>query len=506
MDWISPSTYWHQASSKPDPTYPPLNQQIQADVAIIGAGITGLTAAMHFKNTGRRVVVLEAGRVGAGTTGGTSGHLDAHPDQGARKLIKDFGETAARDVTEGRMAAIGRIETWCQEYSIDCEFHRIPAYLYSESDSGAKELMQEHEALQRLGLTTSWLPQVFLPFPNRGGFRIDDQARFHSLKYLHALAEQIHGNHGAIYEHTTAHPPEDGEPCIVETDGGKVVAKDVLVCTHSAFLGISQFDMRIAPYQSYVITARVEHEIPDALFWDDAEPYHYIRLASASDPRLLIIGGCDHKTGQGGDEREAFDQLEQYARQRFPVQNIEQRWSAELFEPADGLPYVGHVPSAKHLYLSTGYSGTGLTFGTAAGQLLADLVLERSSPLAEIFSPARLKPMAASGNLLKENLNVAKHFVADRFTGDSIESLDQVLPGEGRLVKYNGNQWAVYRDEQGAVHVLSPVCTHMGCHVQWNEAEKTWDCPCHGGRYSAMGERLYGPPPHDLPEQPLAEL
>jgi Rieske Fe-S protein len=254
------------------------------------------------------------------------------------------------------------------------------------------------------------------------------------------------------------------------------------------------------------MTVRVEQELPDALFWDDAEPYHYTRRATTDDPGLIIVGGSDHKTGQGDDERDAFHHLERYVRQRFAVQKIEQRWSAEFFEPADGLPYVGRVPSMKHVYLGTGYSGTGLTFGTVAGRLLADLVLDRANPMSDIFSPSRIKPLAAGGSLIKENLNAAKHFVLDRFTGDSIESLEEVPPGKGRLVKYEGKQWAIYRDDEGAIHVLSPVCTHMGCHVQWNEAEKTWDCPCHGGRFSCLGERLYGPPPKDLEEQALAEL
>ena len=492
-------------TAPPQTDYPPLKGDVVADVAIIGAGITGLTAAMHLADAGKRVVVLEAARVGSGTTGGTSAHLDTMPDQGAGVLIQDFGEAAARAVTEARMSAIAQIESWCRKLSIDCDFRRIPAYAFSESAEGAEELTDECENARRLGLDATMVGQPAMPFAH-GACRIGNQARFHSVRYVQGLAKALHARGVAIHESSRAQPPTDGEPCRVETPGGRVSATDVLLCTHTCYMGITHVDTLIAPYQSYVLTARVAERIPDALYWDDARPYHYIRLASSDDPRLLVVGGADHKTGQGGDEREAFARLETYVRERFDVASIEHRWSAEYLEPADGLPYIGRILTASHVYVAAGFSGTGLTFGTVAGKVLADLHLGRESELAKIFSPSRFKPLAGAANYLSENMNVARRFVADRFGGDSIDSLDEVRAGEGRLVRHRGSQWAVYRDQQGAIHVLSPVCTHAGCRVQWNEFESTWDCPCHGGRFSALGERLYGPPPKDLGTKALDEL
>ncbi|MCA9115529.1 MAG: FAD-dependent oxidoreductase [Planctomycetaceae bacterium] len=493
---------------EPATQYPPHSGPLETDVLIVGGGITGLTAAMHLVAAGRKVAVLEAGRIGAGTTAGTSGHLEALPDQGAGKLIRDFGCEAARAVTRARMEAIDQIETWCHDLATDADFRRVPACSCTESNSEKDSVRQECEHVRELGLDAAMLDLTAsgLPLPAVAGFRVERQGRFHSVRYLRALAQRLQSDGCRIHEHTRAMPPRDGDPCTVETAHGQVTAGRVLLCTHSAYLGISEIDIRVAPYQSYVMTVRVREEFPDVLYWDDAEPYHYIRRATAADPHLLIVGGADHKTGQGGNEAEACDRLERYVRERFDVTEILQRWSAEYFEPADGLPLIGRVPFRERTFLATGFSGTGLTFGTVAGRVLADLVLERETPLADIFSMSRLKLLAAGKGLLTENLNAAHRFVADRFGGREIDSLDEIAAGEGAVVQYRGSQWAVYRDPQQAVHVLSPVCTHAGCHVQWNEAEHTWDCPCHGGRFSPQGQRLYGPPADDLEQQAPGEL
>ena len=497
MRFLSPDSYWLQSAHSPLSTYPALTSDQRLDVAIIGGGITGLTAALLLAQAGKKVAVVEAGQIGTGTTGGTSAHLDTLPDQGAHVLIRDFGEEAARQVTRARMEAIDRIEAWTQQCQIDCDFRRVTAQAYTEHEKAIDHLRKEGEAAERLGMKVTLRPSASLPFPTAAAFEIHQQGRFHSINYLRGLAKAVQAAGAAIYENTAAQPPADGTPCTIRAGGWELTASDVIVATHAAFLGISQFDIRQAPYQSYVMAVRVEDDVPDALYWDDEDPYHYTRLAASDDPRLLIIGGADHKTGQA-DERQQFELLEQYITERFKVLRIERRWSAEFFEPSDGLPYIGRVPSTDHLYIATGYSGTGLTYGTAGGSILADLILGRTSPYEKVFAPNRLKPLAAAKSLISENVNAAKHFIADRFKAEHVESLDVVPHGEGRIVQFENETYAVYRDEYGAVHTMSPECTHAGCYVQWNNAEKTWDCPCHGGRYAATGERIYGPPARPL--------
>jgi glycine/D-amino acid oxidase-like deaminating enzyme/nitrite reductase/ring-hydroxylating ferredoxin subunit len=393
--------------------------------------------------------------------------------------------------------AIDQIESWTRQFGIECDFRRVSAVAYTERADRADRIHAEYEAAHRLGLDVVVKSDAGLPFATAAALEIRDQARFHVLKYLRGLAQAVQGGTISIYESTRAEPPDDGDPCTVRANGHQLVATDVIVATHSSYLGISQFDMRQAAYQSYVLAVRVDDDVPDALYWDDEQPYHYIRLASSDDRRLLIIGGADHKTGEG-NEVEHVRQLRDYVSRRFAVVGIEQQWSAEFFEPSDGLPMIGRVPFTDHLYIATGFSGTGLTYGTAAGKILADLILSRASQYAPVFSPTRFKPLTAAKDFISENLNAAMHFATDRFSAEHLKSLDMVKTGEGRIVQLNGAKYAVYRDEQNQLHQMSPVCTHAGCYVQWNDLEKTWDCPCHGGRYSPTGERLYGPPPADL--------
>jgi glycine/D-amino acid oxidase-like deaminating enzyme/nitrite reductase/ring-hydroxylating ferredoxin subunit len=493
---VHPS-YWRETAGPNVHHYAPLERDLDTDIAIIGGGITGLTAALQLKMAGRKVAVLEGNDIGAGTTGFTTAHLDMTTDQPLKQLIDDFGEATAAAVVQASRRAIDEIQHRCNQFG-DCDFVRIPSYQYTETGRNPQWVNDQLESGLKLALPLSHIDCAPLPFYNRGGVVCRDQGRLHSQRYLQHMAAQIHGDDCFVFEHTRAQPPEEGKPCKVETPRGTVRAKQVFVATHSPYLRISQWDAKVHAYQSYVIGVRVNDTVPDALFWDDAEPYHYIRWASSSEPDLLLIGGADHKTGQGANERECFKQLEDYAAERFSIRSIEYRWSAEFFEPVDGLPYVGRVPGWEDIYLATGYAGTGITLGTVAGNLVADLILNRDNPLEAAFNPGRLNVRASAGTFISENLNAAYHFVADRFAGKQVDSLNDVAPGTGRLVTLEGQQRAVYRDPTGHAHVLSPVCTHAGCIVHWNEAEKTWDCPCHGGRYTAEGKCFYGPPPRDL--------
>jgi nitrite reductase/ring-hydroxylating ferredoxin subunit len=307
-----------------------------------------------------------------------------------------------------------------------------------------------------------------------------------------------------VFEQTRAKPPEEGQPCVIPTSGGTVRAKEVFVATHSAFLNVSQWDLRVAPYTSYVLGVRVEDEVPDALFWDDADPYHYIRIETVgkgvSSHDVLIVGGEDHKTGQENDANKRFGALERWTRHRFPmVERIEYRWSGEVLEPVDGLAFIGRNPlDAKNVFIATGDSGNGMTHGTIAGLLLTDLIMDRKNDWEAIYDPSRIS-LKALPTFAKENLNVALQYTDLVVAGD-VDSADEIKPGTGAIMSRGLSKVAVYRDPEGAIHERSAVCTHLGCIVKWNTLENTWDCPCHGSRFDCLGKVIQGPANRDLRE------
>ncbi len=481
-------TLWWKTVEMPE--YPALDGDTRVDVAVVGGGITGLTAARLLVREGKRVAVLEQGRIGCGTTGGTSAHVTQVPDLRYHELRSKWGLEDLRTVVDSSRAALERIASLVEEDRIDCDFARIPAYLYSESPDELSKLEEEVKAAREAGMAAELVHAVPLPFPVAAAVRYEDQARFHPLKYLASLARTVQNNGGRIHEGSRVVEVEAGEPCRVKTEkGGTVTADSVLFATHTP-AGFSLLHAELEPLRSYVLAAKLRQgEPPEGLFFDTADPYNYTRRQGD----LLIVGGKDHKTGEDHKPEESYRALEEYVRQRWDVASIDYRWSAQFYDPPDGLPMIGRAVTSKHVFVATGYSGVGLVFGTLGGMLLADFALGRENPWAKVYSPSRLKPLAAGPHVLKMNLESGVAFVKDRFTTPKIGAVSEIPLGEGRVVEIGGERAAVYRDESGAARAVSAVCTHAGCLVHWNAAEKSWDCPCHGSRFATDGGVLEGP-------------
>ena len=480
-------TLWWKTVEMPE--YPALDGDTRVDVVVVGAGITGLTAARLLVKEGKRVMVLEQGRVGSGTTGGTTAHVTQVPDLRFRDLRSKWGIDDLRMVVDSSRAALERIAALVEEDAIDCDFVRIPAYLYSESSDEISKLEEEVEAAREAGMAVELVRSVPLPFPVAAAVRYEDQARFHPLEYLASLARTVQRNGGRVHERTRVLEVDAGEPCRVRTERGTVTAGSVLFATHTP-AGFSLLHTELEPLRSYVLTAKLRSgEPPEGLFFDTADPYHYTRRQGD----LLIVGGKDHKTGEDGKPEESYRALEEYVRQRWAVGSIEHRWSAQFYDPPDGLPMIGRALTSGHVFVATGYSGVGMVFGTLGGMLLADFALGRENPWAAVYRPSRVKPLAAGPHVLKMNLEAGAAFVKDRIKTPKIDTVSEISLGEGRVVEIGGERAAVYRDESGALQAVSAVCTHAGCLVHWNAAEKSWDCPCHGSRFATDGGVLEGP-------------
>ncbi|MEA2333189.1 MAG: hypothetical protein QOH58_3327 [Thermoleophilaceae bacterium] len=483
---------------------PALLADVHADVCVVGAGITGLSAALELARTGASVTVLEGRFVGAGATGYTTAKLSSLHGLSYARLEGSLGGDAARVYGEANERGIARAFELAGELGIDCELRRKPNLTYSESPADRGRIEAETEAAQRAGLPATLVEDSDLPYPIASAVRFADQAQFHPVKYLQGLAAALEGLGVRIHEGTLAVSVDAGAPCRVRTEGGRTVtAGSVVVATHLPFLDRGLYFARCHPERSYVVAAPYEGTAATAgMYLSTESPAHSIRTHTVGAHTWLLVGGESHKTGQA-DERQRYDRLEGWARERFGVEPA-MRWATQDHMPADGVPYIGPVdPISKNVYVATGFRKWGLAMGIAASELLASWVEGRDHVWRELFDTRRVRPRASAGALLRENLNVALHFVGDRLVKRA--GVESIGPGEGRVVGAGLGQRAVYRDGDGTLHALSARCTHLGCIVSWNSGEQTWDCPCHGSRFAASGEVIAGPavkplPPRNLPE------
>ncbi len=493
----------------PSPRHRSLRGEIQVDVAVIGSGITGITAACLLKRAGKTVAVLEARQLGAGETGRTTAHITSAIDQRYRSIVSKFGSDGAAAVHRSQEAAIARIASFVQELQIDCQFERVTGYLYAEKPEQVEAIEAEAATCKQLRIPSALTDTLPLPFPVQRALGFPDQAQFHPLRYLQALATSFEGDGCRIFEETPALDVHDGTPCKVSTPDGAVLAEHVLVAAHVPITNRVFLHTKIAAYRTYVLALRLPGPGPRGLFWDCDDPYHYVRSQRLPDGReVLIVGGEDHKVGQRADTNEPFERLESFVRQRFGNLPVEHRWSGQIIEPVDGLPYIGKNSLSSRVYVATGYAGQGMTGGTLAAMILSDQVQGLANPYAQLYDATRIKPLAAVKEFVRENVDYPTHLVADRLRRHHHPAAS-LPPGEGALLTIRGERLAVYRNQAGELYALSPVCTHLGCLVNWNTAEKSWDCPCHGSRFDPAGHVLNGPAvtplqARDLPLTPVA--
>ena len=485
------------------PEYPSLDRNEIADVCIVGAGIAGMTSAYLLSRAGHRVVVLDDGLIGNGETGRTTAHITAALDDRYWRIEDMHGLEGARLAAESHLAAINRIEAIVREENIDCDFERVDGYLFAPDHRSIEEhrerMEKEQVAAHRAGLTDiqlrtripfdAWDSGLVLHFPR--------QAQFHPLKYLAGLARALDRDGGKIYNRTHVESVEGGSPATVKVDGGTtVVANAVLVCTNASISDYVVTHAKQAPYRTFVVAGRIPHgSVPKALFWDDDDPYHYVRTQQTDNALYdyLIVGGEDHKTGHEDDAANRFAALEAWTSKRFPmVESYDYRWSGQVLEPFDYLSFTGRNPDgAENIYMHSGDSGNGITHGVMGAVLLSDLVLGRASPWARVYDPKRIS-LKSAREFIKENVDVAVQF-KDYVAPAEAESGGEIPLGEGRVLLRDGKRIAAYRDDEGVLHERSAVCTHLKCIVHWNSLEKSWDCPCHGSRFTPHGVVLNGP-------------
>jgi glycine/D-amino acid oxidase-like deaminating enzyme/nitrite reductase/ring-hydroxylating ferredoxin subunit len=462
-----------------------------------------LTTAYQLVKRGASVIVLEANKhICAGETGHTTAHLVNVLDDRFKHLSSIRGDDPVRLAIESHRFAIDFIERTVQEHNIDCGYLRLDGHLFLGKDDKPETLKDEQNLACQGGLPAEWLDKIPVMDPRFGPcLRFPNQGQFHPLKYLKVLANFINRGTSAIHTETMVERIEGGSPARVVTRLGYVVeARSVVVATNSPISDLVSLHTKIAPYTTYAFAAEIPNgSFPPGLYWDTEVPYHYIRQHTIEEDNqdVLIIGGEDHRTGQARDQEARWQRLVDWSRERFPkMGKVRFRWSGQVMETLDGLGYIGHDPGGgENVYVATGDSGMGMTHGTIAGQLLADLIQGKSTPWKSLYEPSR-KPITAAGTFLREAANSTKPY-SEWFTGGDVSSMDDIPVGQGAVIRRGLRKLAIYHGQDG-YQVMSATCTHLGCIVHWNPGEQSWDCPCHGSRFSKEGKCIHGPATADL--------
>lgn len=491
-------SYW-LGTAEPQ-RYPSLDHALHVDAAVVGGGITGITAALLLKRAGLSVALLEAGTIASGVTGFTTAKITSLHTLIYHYLISSFGEERARQYAEANQAGLERIASLVEEYAIPCDFARRPFLTFAQTPQARGQIEAEVKAASRLGLPASFVESVPVPEPSHGAVRFENQAQFHPVKYLSALADRISGDGSRIFERSRVVDITEGDIFQAATEIGSVNARFLVVATHFPVHDKQGFYFaRLHQSRHYAAAVRIPDRFPEAMYIGSGVEERSYRAQPHGEGEVVIVSaGGEHKTGQAEDTREFFRSQERFVTKSYPGSEVLYRWSSQAVVPVDRVPYIGRMHAGnERLFTATGFGAWGMAAGTAAAMILTDMITGKANPWAPVFDPGRFTPGASAKEFLSQNLNVGKEFVKGHL-GLGRGAVSEVRPGEGRVIQEGGKKIGVYRDEAGAVHAVHAVCTHMGCTVAWNSAEKSWDCPCHGSRFSQTGEVLNSPAVEDL--------
>lgn len=482
------------------PSFSDHRKDQKTDICIIGSGITGITTAYLLSKAGKKVIVIDKSAIAGGETSFTTAHLTFILDDRCFELEKLHGIEKTRKILESHRAAINHIESICREEKIDADFRRVDGYLFLGQKDSEKTLEKEKEILKKLqyDVIITHGPQNIGPC-----LKYPLQAQFHPLKYMAELIRIIRKNGGEIYKDSLVQDvKEEKDTVIIKFENGHTIeAESAIIATNTPFNDRFTMHTKQAAYRSYVIAGEIpKNSIRPGLYWDTEDPYHYVRLHTEGSGFLskdiLIVGGEDHKTGQDTENDKHYQHLREWAEKYFPKMKVQYQWSGQIIEPIDSIAYIGLNPSNKRVYIATGYSGNGMTYGTIAGMLLSDLIMANKNILAEIYDPSR-KNLKSAGTFIEENANVALQYL-EVMTPKKPLSWESMQKEEGIVAQDGLQKVAVYKGKNGRICKFSAICPHLGCVVRWNKTEKTWDCPCHGSRFSAYGKMLNGPAKTDL--------
>ena len=487
-----PQSYWMASIEQPD--YPALNEDIKVEIAIVGGGIVGITTAYMLKKQGINAAILEADHILQGTTGHTTAKITSQHELIYSKIKKQMGEEFAKQYADANETAIKTIEKIICENNIECDYFPQSAYVFTQEDKYINQIKEEVETASSLGIKASYVEEIPFSIPIKGAVRFDDQAQFHPLKFLHPLAQKLKDDGVQIFEQSrVVDIEEDGNYILITSHGKKVTAEKVIIASHYPFYNKhGLYFGRLYTERSYAIAIKAKEKYPGGMYINIEEPARSLRSLETEQGELIIVGGNHHKTGQGEDTSLHYEDLKDFANTIFTVEDYPYRWSTQDCMTLDSVPYVGNFTSrTPNLYIATGFGKWGMTNSIAAATILSDLIVKGDNPWKDVYNPSRQTIAASTKNFIVENLNVAKELIGGKIS-PAPANID-IKPSEGKVIEINGEKAGAYRDEQGTLHIVDTTCTHMGCELSWNSAEKTWDCPCHGSRFTYEGDIVEGP-------------
>ncbi|WP_181347676.1 FAD-dependent oxidoreductase [Thalassobacillus sp. CUG 92003] len=499
--WMNPEPLWRENESFP--RFKPLQENIETDIAIVGGGITGITTAYLLSLEGKKVALIEADHILNGTTGHTTAKVTAQHGFIYHELIQHFGKETARLYYQANQQAIDFMAGLVEKHHIDCNWERDDAFIYATTQQGQRKLELEHRAYAQLGIPGDYINTIPFDSDALGGLFMPHQAHFHPLKYLQFMVEEIIKRGGEIFEHTVATGvTNDQSQKVMTREGFTITCDHAVSCSHFPFYdGNGFYFSRMYAERSYVIAIEPENHDTTGMYLSIDEPKRSVRPVQYQGKSLLLIGGESHRTGEGIDTAFHYNALEEFAAQTFGVKEKLFQWSAQDLTTLDKVPYIGKITRNKpDIYVATGFRKWGMTTSTVAARLITDSIMGKDNPYVSLYTPSRFKANPSIKQFISQNFNVGAHLLEGKMelVGTRPKALKK---GQGDIVQIRGERAGAFRDEDGNLHVLDTTCTHMGCEVDWNSAERTWDCPCHGSRFSYDGEVMEGPA-----KQPLTKL
>ncbi|KGX87236.1 FAD-dependent oxidoreductase [Pontibacillus litoralis] len=483
--WIDQTNY---------PSFSELDRNLDVEVAIVGAGITGITTAYLLGKAGYKVALLEADTIAKGTTGHTTAKVSIQHDVIYHELMHHIGKERARNYYKANQEALEFMNDMVHEHGIDCDWTEQNAYIYTDKETTVEQLQQEARAYEQLGITGKYLSSIPIDLPTKAGLVVNNQAQFNPRKYLLYFVQQLADMDVHIFEHTPVTDVIEGRVHKVETKSGyHISCHTIVACSHFPFYDKGFYFSRMYAERSYVIAAPLNKQAPKGMYLSADEPKRSIRTANLNGNNFILIGGESHKTGQSEDIENPFHQLQQFGKRYFDIQEPLYQWSAQDLTTLDNIPYVGQITTSRHnILIATGFRKWGMTNGTAAALLLTDLVQKQPSPYEDVFAPSRFYADPSIKHFLMQNVNVASQLMKGKLE-ITFRQPEDLQADEGATIYYNNQRAGAYKNTDGDIYIVDTTCTHLGCEVEWNNDEKSWDCPCHGSRFSIEGEVLEGP-------------